>query len=612
MKRSTQLIGENEMNKTRTAAFAILLITGLMINTTLPFLAPTAAASGDWTLIANGRALKAYPDLKEYVWQKNASMAPNGPFDKIGLHRIVKTNTAIKGAVFMIPGIYGNGEKLVSNPSNDSLTKTEETCQLIYWANRGFDVYVIDYRQHFIPVDYNKTQLSFTVDWGMDQVMSDIKDSVEKAKETSGFSKVFLAGMSWGGVLAQIYSAKNWQQDIRGLILLDPAPPKSTLVKNLNQTNSFNLTATANIMKAAGAWVYENPQQSATPSTLNPGYIFLAQFAAQNPGAPAQYLNGTLVTTINPRTNKIFANMTEWFEYGWNTANSYNTYGGYSNITFDIMVAPLADRYWPVKQFLDYNAMLDWTVCPYLSFDYLAHISEINVPVIAFRSGLNLAAYGNITNGMATKDFTWSVLPNYGHGDVFQGTYSARDISEPSYQWMLGHYQPLTASAAPMTASAIPGQSATFSAIPSGGVSPYTYQWYTGPDKLTGQTSAMLTTTETSPFTYTFYCKVTDSEGATANSNSITLAVASVTSSSTTTQTTQKPSPSLSPILSPSPSPSPSASPLPTSLTSPSPTSSNPIVAQFPETTLAIAVAGIVVIVLVIAAIALVIRKKTK
>ena len=99
----------------------------------------------------------------------------------------------------------------------------------------------------------------------------------------------------------------------------------------------------------------------------------------------------------------------------------------------------LADRYYPVKQFIDYAAMLDWAVCPYLPYDYLAHISEINVPVLAFRSGRNLAAYGNIINRMATNDFTCIVLPNYGHGDVFQGTYSARDVSEPAYQWMVDH-----------------------------------------------------------------------------------------------------------------------------------------------------------------------------
>jgi hypothetical protein len=31
------------------------------------------------------------------------------------------------------------------------------------------------------------------------------------------------------------------------------------------------------------------------------------------------------------------------------------------------------------------------------------------------------------------------MLKNYGHTDVYFGTYSARDVSEPAYQWMLSH-----------------------------------------------------------------------------------------------------------------------------------------------------------------------------
>ena len=83
---------------------------------------------------------------------------------------------------------------------------------------------------------------------------------------------------------------------------------------------------------------------------------FLVQFAAQNPAAPAQYLNGTLITTINPRTNNTWANITEWFEYDWNIANSFNTYGGYSNITANMNLATQAERYYPVRVFIDYNA----------------------------------------------------------------------------------------------------------------------------------------------------------------------------------------------------------------------------------------------------------------
>ena len=319
------------MQKTRIAALTVLLISGLLI-TVIPLCASTFAASDGWTLVYDARAMKAYPNLKEYVWQKNASMAPNGEYDKIGLHRLMTAGVTSKGVVFMVPGAYGSGERMVSNPPTDSIAKVEDS-QCIYWANRGFDVYTIDFRAHFIPANFNKTQLSFMANWGIDQYMSDIKEAIDKAKELSGSAKLFLAGGSWGGILAQIYAAKYWQQDLRGLVLLDPGPMKSTLTKNQNLTNSFNLTAVAIVYNQLKAWSWENPQLSATPSPFNPGYVLLMQFAVQNPGAPAQYTNGTLITTINPRTNETWANVTEYFEYQWNIAKATNTYGGYSNIT---------------------------------------------------------------------------------------------------------------------------------------------------------------------------------------------------------------------------------------------------------------------------------------
>ena len=54
------------MQRIRTTALTILLVTGLLI-TTIPLLVPTFAASDGWTLVNDARALKAYPDLKEYV-----------------------------------------------------------------------------------------------------------------------------------------------------------------------------------------------------------------------------------------------------------------------------------------------------------------------------------------------------------------------------------------------------------------------------------------------------------------------------------------------------------------------------------------------------------------
>jgi len=451
------------MQKTNRTSIAILLVILFVVSALPTFVKTTEAATSDWTPTST-QPLKAYPDLRESQWQKVPTALPNGPYDRIALHRLNNPALTPKGVVFVIPGLYGNGETYVSNPPTDNYTKFESNSQCIYWANRGFDVYTMDYRQHFIPIDFNKSQLAFAAEWGMDQVMSDIKECIDKAKQLSGANKVFLAGLSYGGILAQFYASKNWQQDLNGLILLDPGPSKSTVTKNQNLTSTVNVTSLVNAMNAQGSWMWENPQQSNTPHSANPGYIFMLQLAVRDPGAPVQYANGTLITSINPRTNKTYTNITEFLEYAFNNAKSTNSYGGYGDITVAINRAASGDRYYPLKIFIDGSAQLDWPVSPNLSFDYAAHINEINVPVIAYRSGLNLAAYGNITNGMATKDFTWTVLPNYGHGDVFYGVYSARDVSQPAYQWMLDRSLGMTMTASSL--SPLPGQPVTFTFTP--------------------------------------------------------------------------------------------------------------------------------------------------
>jgi pimeloyl-ACP methyl ester carboxylesterase len=515
-------------NKRQILVLTLLII--LLASAAAPFFiaksfgATTSAETG-WTLTTNSRSLKAYPALQETIWQKNASMPPNGQYDKIGLHRLVNTGSSSKGVVFILPGLYGSGENTISNPPSDNFTLTENYSHPIYWANRGFEVYSVDYRMHFVPANLNASQLSFMVDWGLEQMMSDIKEAVTKTKEASGTSKIFMAGFSMGGTWVQYYAAKYWQEDLRGILLLDPAS-KTTFTKNSVLTNLFNLTKELDAIKIYGNWSWENPQQAYSASPLNPGYLFLIQYASQNPTAPAKWPNGTLLTpTINPNTNATWANISEWFEYRGNSGGNSNTYGGYGNNSVNLNVAAGVDRWMPNRPFRDSAAMLDWSISPYISYDFVAHIKEINVPVLGFRSALlGIPTYGPLTNGMATTDFTSIVLANYGHTDVIRGTYNARDVAQPALNWMMSHYQPPSVSAF-CSVSVITGQTWYFFAHSAGTFGPNTYQWFEGNTILTGQTSMVLPITKTAAGTYVYTCKVIDAEGTTATSNTVTLTV---------------------------------------------------------------------------------------
>jgi pimeloyl-ACP methyl ester carboxylesterase len=487
------------------------------------------AINQDWTLVTNARTMKAYPNLRESIWQKNASMAVTSPYDKIGLHRLVNPSIPSKGVVFITDcPTWGTGEERITNPPTDNWTKTENFSQAIYLANRGYDVYAIDYRTHFVPNNLATSQMGFMANWSWDVWVYDIKEAAEQAKTISGTSKFFISGECSGAEAALNYATK-YSSDLRGIILLDPnflgVNPPYPIVDTPRTTNTYNLTtALANMDKAQNWTRVDWPQW----------FKDWANYALQNPGAPAISVNGTAATpTINPLTNKTWTNMTEYFAYSvtYNfglpaTPGLYsNVLGGYGNTTQDEYCFANSE-YVPLRLYYENAAMSDWVNCPYMSYDYNDHYKDINVPVITFESSIfgNRAGPFQFVNGMATTDFTGVMLPNYGHMDVFIGTYSARDVSQPTINWMTNHYQPPTVSAF-TSVTMMTGQTWYFFANSAGTAGPNTYQWYEGTTMLTGQTSMLLVMTKATAGTYTYTCKVTDVEGTSATSNTVTLTV---------------------------------------------------------------------------------------
>jgi pimeloyl-ACP methyl ester carboxylesterase len=515
--------------KTESALLVVSLVFAFVV-AVFPAVKTTQAATDSWTLVTDSRPLKAYPNLLENVWQKNASMPPNGQYDKIGLHRLVKSGVTPKGVVFFLPQAYGSGDQMISNLPTSNYTRTEGNTFTIYWANRGFDVYAMDYRTHFVPISLNASQLGFMADWGWAQWISDMKEAVDKTKEISGATKVFIAGFLQGGNFAMQYASKYWQQDLRGIVLLNANG--DAIVKSSTVTNSFDFAGAMSTIRA-GNWSFECANLAPTSTAYPPGSLLNWRYFAENPGGPAVNAPGTpqagtpRTPTINPLTNAPWANITELMMYSANQTSFRmfaNVVGGYNNgYDFYQWIAAM-DRYWPSRLYYEMADVLDRTNSPNVAYDFDEYYKDINVPILGFRSGLNLNLYVNYTNAYATSDFTVSVVPNYGIFDLAVGTYSARDVSQPALDWMLSHYQPPSASAF-CSVTVMTGQTWYFFAHSAGSVGPNTYQWYEGTTLLAGQTSMLLPITKTTAGTYTYTCRVTDAEGTTANSNAITLTV---------------------------------------------------------------------------------------
>ena len=87
---------------------------------------------------------------------------------------------------------------------------------------------------------------------------------------------------------------------------------------------------------------------------------------------------------------------------------------------------------------------------------------------------------------------------------------------------------PLSASISPTSATVYTGGSVTFTSTVSGGVPPYTYQWYFDDSPVSDATSSSWTYTPTSARIHYVHVKVTDSAGNSFQSDPATVVVASI------------------------------------------------------------------------------------
>ena len=197
-----------------------------------------------WVVVGQ-RALSLQPEITHTAWVKGVPPFL-GPQDQIRLHRLLNEKVQPRAAVFILAGMSDEGMDIVADEFLENTQRTVQSAltqnpqaaafykglldeletfktRLLprYLAANGYDVYTIDYRTSFIPKYTQGRQLAFMKDWGWDCFVSDIKEAMEQAKRLSGQNKLFLAGESFGGMLAMNYASKYWGEDLKGLILLD-------------------------------------------------------------------------------------------------------------------------------------------------------------------------------------------------------------------------------------------------------------------------------------------------------------------------------------------------------------------------------------------------------
>jgi len=407
------------MHKTKVSALIALIVIGLIISVFPVTVSCEPPEVEGWNLTVDGGSIAGNPDLVEYVWTTNRT--PYGLYDKIAVHRVLRADgEAGEGVVFLLPGTWSSGEQMIHSRKGgiQYAIPNANRSILLYLATRGFDMYVLDYRTHFVP--NTETNLSFMLNWGWDAWMGDIKAAVDLIKTVSGACKIYIGGSSFGGGAAMNYASMYWEEDLKGIILLDPAYCQ-VAAKRGGETNSFDLPT--------AIWYMQ--------------YVTKA-YSSNSSGGPNNPIWAYAV--FHPEDTATRA----YLMYLLNASGAASPYTyPYSEPAAMFAVMAAMDPYWPSMLGLESVAYMDWTSCPY-TYDFDDHFIEIDVPVIGFatkRYWVYLAntipgfgEFGEIVDGIANPDFTGVRLAaGYGHLDVFAGTYNREDVNEPTYQWLISH-----------------------------------------------------------------------------------------------------------------------------------------------------------------------------
>jgi pimeloyl-ACP methyl ester carboxylesterase len=374
-----------------------------------PAAATASAEAAAWKIDRAERPLAAGSNVQETVW--TTGRPPGGPFDKIGVHRYrAKAGAAAAAPVatlLYLPGTNMNGIAALTDESHNLW---------VYLANRGVEVFAIDYRTRFIPPDTPPTGLASLRAWGVDAFTADIAAAAALARKESGREKLFVAGFSRGVFLAYAYAGTELDK-VAGLIVLDGP------FKNHAPKGQFDAAAGLAKLESGGTW---GTDVSGSLGWANRQKLMDA--VAANPDAAA----------TDAKFKTIGDQLANVLQFAWRPGGLANPQGGMSRPRELATLLGGYDRYYPAVQDVDGRSIADYDDDPKTPVD--DKWGELKLPILLFASTgmggdfLLNAIYSADKSG--STDVTLNVLERYGHLDVLVGEHAHKDVFEPTIAWL--------------------------------------------------------------------------------------------------------------------------------------------------------------------------------
>ena len=421
---------------------ATLLLLGAIL--ALPALAAARASSSPVSPIER-RALTA--NVAEYFFK--VRVGP-GPFDEIGIHRVVKEtapNVPIhaRDAVFLTHGDIWNFRAAFLTGAHPIP---------VFLAENGVDVWGIDFRWTFVPATV--TDLSFMKTWGLEQDARDLGIAIgaariARAHTGSGLGKIDLLGWSRGGQIGYAYLNAETRlppglRQVKGFIPVD-----IYLKTDVPQLRTFACQRRQNTEATIAGGGFANPSG---------GLIqVLGVLAATDPNG-SSILNGppfNLPGFTNRQAGLLVGEATFLFLAGLEPTPFYHFTGG----TFDAQGKPSGLLYTNEQNLFTLEqgsapvqpnqelADADAATCGQTDVHFDDHLAQIRVPILYVGAGGGFGEFGVYTTTLlGSKDVTTHIvhkvpadqrLADFGHADLFLAGDAQTLVWQPILDWVRAH-----------------------------------------------------------------------------------------------------------------------------------------------------------------------------
>jgi pimeloyl-ACP methyl ester carboxylesterase len=372
--------------------------------------AQAIAMPAAWHLDTAEHPLVAGSPVLETAW--SVSRPPGGEFDRIGLHRYRTSGSGSSSVATLLylPGTNMNGIAAVKDEAHNLW---------LFLAARGVEVFTIDYRTHAVPIHATAEQLAVLRAWGIETFVGDIAAAAVQVRHETGRDRLYVAGFSRGVSLAYAYTCTEPDR-VAGLVHLDGA------FKSHAPTSQFDYAAALGKLETGHAWASD----VAAGLGWDRRHQLMATVSA-NPGAPA----------TDAKFPTLGDQLASLLQFAWRPGGLANPLGGLSKPQTLATLLDGYDRYYPAVQDIDGRSIADRPDDPRTPVDDAW--GKLKTPILHFAStgmGGEFLLNGIYTvDKSGSSDVTLNVLERYGHLDLVVGEQAARDVFQPTLDWIKAH-----------------------------------------------------------------------------------------------------------------------------------------------------------------------------